>query len=553
MTAPHGLLDSDGDEFDIKDLQYRQRTLGKIRAGTYDDTGKGRPVRSDTFIITSPYQHFVEAAAAAYGTPVEEWQPQGSGGAQWRTVTDEIALDAILPPMPRSPLSRAYEKWGRGIIQRRCDGITLRHTDTPCVCKAQWGDLWWEKAPDRDRCKITARLNMMLPDIPDTGVWLFETHSFNAAMEIKAQVTLWRRAFGPETPIPFRLFLTWRRKPVKGIMTDFPVPAVELRGVSAGQVAEALLPGAAAAGALETASQRAALGAAPPPDYLAEIGKAASRQELTAIWERARRDPRCTVPGAEFEAAGKARMREINAARAEWDELLSSWKGTLQELEAAFTSDYDIPPQQASAEQLKAFLAGLAAEAPQSPPVQPQPMVPQAPPGEEPVEADLVHEPQQPKPTPEQQRPVGAANRQTLTKLNTLFGEAGISGDARFLWLLNNCQVQVTSTAQLTAAKADEAIGKLDQLADARREDLARRIYDVWGDLGGRDDEMVPAVCLWVNSNTRRRNKPPVTLLDEVSNVHLDAFLKALCADPGKGQITPDDYRQTVAAQGGGA
>ncbi|MEV4079188.1 hypothetical protein AB0J43_02695 [Nonomuraea fuscirosea] len=553
MIAPHGLLDSDSDEFDIKDLQYRQRTLGKIRAGTYDDTGKGRPVRSDTFIITSPYQHFVEAAAETYGTPVEEWQPQGSGGAQWRTVTDEIALDAILPPMPRSPLSRAYEKWGRGVIQRRCDGITLRHTDTPCVCKAQWGDLWWEKAPDRDRCKITARLNMMLPDIPDTGVWLFETHSFNAAMEIKAQVTLWRRAFGPETPIPFRLFLTWRRKPVKGIMTDFPVPAVELRGVSAGQVAEALLPGAAA-GALEAAGQRAALEAAPPPNYLAEIGKAASKQELTAIWERARRDPRCTVSGAEFEAAGKARMREINAARAAWDELLNSWKGTLPELEAAFTSDYDIPPQQASAEQLKAFLAGLAAEAPQSSPAQPQPVVPQAPPGEEPVEADVVPEPQQSEPAPERQRPVGAANQRTLQRLAIAFGDAGVSDDARFVWLAQNVSVEVTSTSQLTAMKADEAIRKLEPEIQARRENLMERIDTVWADLDGADD-WPAAVCWWINTQTTgsRRPKRLITHIDQVSNVRLDGFLQALSAPPDAGQVTPDLFRQATAEQGGGA
>ncbi|MEV0236783.1 recombinase RecT [Nonomuraea sp. NPDC050786] len=159
--------------------------------------------------------------------------------------------------------------------------------------------------------------------------------------------------------------------------------------------------------------------------------------------------------------------------------------------------------------------------------------------------------PEQPEPEQPQGRPVGAANRQTLTKLNTLFGEAGISGDARFLWLLNTCNVKVTSTAQLTAAKADEAIAKLEPEAQARREDLKMRVWQVWSDLGGTRNELTPAMCMWVNANTKRRSKQPLTRLDEVSNPHLEAFLTALCADPDKGQVTPEDYRQAVAQQGG--
>ncbi|WP_188197292.1 recombinase RecT [Nonomuraea sp. SYSU D8015] len=201
------------------------------------------------------------------------------------------------------------------------------------------------------------------------------------------------------------------------------------------------------------------------------------------------------------------------------------------------------------------FLNGKTADAPapQAPPAAENPPQETAqPPAAEPV-PEPAHE-AEPAPAPAapeqpQGRPIGGANRATLTKLNTVFGEAGITGNDRFLWLLNNCNVQVTSTAQLTAAKADEAIAKLDRLAQARCEDLKLRIVTVWTDLGGTKDELTPAVCLWVNSNTRRRSKQPVTKLAEVSNVHLDGFLKALSADPGKGQVTPEMYRQAVAAQ----
>jgi hypothetical protein len=542
------------DEGLILDLQHRNRTLGKIRSGTYGvnpATGKSSPQRSDTFIITSEYQHFVQSAEDTYGGIMEEWQPQGPGPAQWRVVTDEIALDAILPPGPKSPLSQAYEKWTKGGVQRRCNGVLERKSGGPCLCKQQYGEeRWWERAPVGQACKVTTRLNVILPDVPDLGVWLFETHSYHAALELPAHVAMMRRIFGTEIPIPIRLFLTQRRITRNGETKHFPVPAIELRGLTAGQAMAALLPGAA--GVLAPGSGPQALEAGPPPDYLAEIEQAHTRNEVVAVWHRAKQNPSLTVSGKEIEAAAKARVQAIDQAVKAWQALVEVWQGTLAELEEAFrTANDGLDPQAASAELLQAFRAAVESEAPQTPPAESKPadMTP-----EQPVEADLVPDDAPAEkadpapPAPERKRPVGAANRQTLTKLNTLFGEAGISGDARFLWLTQNVGVEVTSTSQLIAAKADEAMAKLAPLIDARREDLAWRIYDTWTDLGGTDEEMVPAVCLWVNHNTKRRGKP-VTLLDEVSNVHLDGFHKALCADPGKGQITPDDYRQAIAAQ----
>ncbi|MEU7855177.1 hypothetical protein [Nonomuraea sp. NPDC049141] len=545
------------DEGLILDLQHRNRTLGKIRSGTFGvnpNTGKSSPQRSETFIITSDFQHFVQSAEDTYGGIMEEWQPQGNGAAQWRVVTDEVALDAILPPGPKPPLSQAYEKWTKGGIQRRCNGVFERKSGQPCLCKQQYGEEgWWERAPVGQACKVTTRLNVILPDVPDIGVWLFETHSYHAALELPAHVAMMRRIFGAEIPIPIRLFLTQRRVTRNGETKHFPVPAIELRGLTAGQAMAALLPGAAGMAAMLGAGGQEAIEAGPPPDYLAEIEQARTRNEVVAIWQRAKQTPSPTVSGKEIEAAAKARVQTIDQAIQAWQVLVEAWQGTLVELEEAFQAANDgLDPQAASAEQLKAFQAAIAAEAPQTPPAA----------EEEPVEADIV--PDKPEQTPaappapsaaepEQKRPVGAANRQTLTKLNTLFGEAGISGDARFLWLFNTCKVQVTSTAQLTAAKADEAIAKLEPEARARFDDLKLRIVTVWTDLGGANDELTPALFMWVNANTKRRSKQPPTRLSEVSNVHLDAFLKALSADPDKGQITPEMYRQAVAAQGGAA
>lgn len=554
----------DGDNL-ILDLQHRNRTLGKIRAGTSEPSknGRRRPVRSDTFIITSEYEHFVQSAYDTYGGIMDQWQPQGSGPAQWRVVTDEVALDAILMPGERSPLTQAYETWSGGGVQRRCNGQIERRSGEACLCKRQWGeDEWWRKAPVGKACKPTTRINLMLPEIPDIGVWLFETHSYHAALELPAHVMLMRRAIGTQIPIPVRLFLTQRRVIRDGETKHFPVPALELRGLTSGQAMAALLPGAAGQQAAVNAANQQAIEGSQPPDYLAEIEQARTRDEVLAVWQRAKRNPSPTVSGAEIEAAAQARVQAIHAAGQAWENLVEAWRGTLAELEEAFrAANGGLDPQAASAEQLEAFQAAVVAEAPQTPTASASQPAGKA--AEEPVEADVVEDrptPQQTPPAPappapEQPRgrPVGGANRQTLTRLNTLFAEAGISDDARFPWLAQHVGVQVTSTAQLTAAKADEAIARLHQLAQARLDDLCARIDTVWSDLGGSLGELEAALCWWVNANTRRRNKPPVTKLAEVSNVHLAAFLKALSADPGKGQVTPEMYRQALAGPGGAA
>ncbi|TMR90530.1 phage recombination protein Bet [Nonomuraea basaltis] len=216
--------------------------------------------------------------------------------------------------------------------------------------------------------------------------------------------------------------------------------------------------------------------------------------------------------------------------------------------EEVFSSAADLTAEQAQ-QVTEALNRGDHLDPEQQEPDEPQEDAAQPSAAEPAAEPASEAEPAPAPPAPEQpqKRPVGAANRTTLTKLNTLFGEAGVSDDARFMWLAQNCNVEVTSTVQLIAAKADEAIRKLEPEVQARCDDLKMRIVTVWTDLGGTRDELTPAVCWWVNANTRRRNKPPVTQIGQVSNVHLDAFLKALSAGPGNGQVTPEHFRQATA------
>lgn len=266
----------------IATLQRQARELGRLRTGMFvkPSGAKGRPVRSKTWILTSPSDTYIEAAAAQWGGTPEKWQPQGNGAQQYRVITEAVAIDAILPP--GDPLSQSFEMWNRGGAARRCDGYTELLSDSPCLCVAEWGTDFHTAANKDDVCKMTTRLNVLLPDMPDIGVWRVETHSYYSANEIAAAVDMIRSAAGDRL-VPLTLRIEQRTRVSGGQTKHFPVVAVELRGATAGQIL------AAAAGEVALTSgggARAAIGPA-RPDYVAQAKAAESREEFLAVVDAA--------------------------------------------------------------------------------------------------------------------------------------------------------------------------------------------------------------------------------------------------------------------------
>lgn len=273
----------------ILTIQRQARELGRMRTGTFN--GK-YPERSKTWILTSQAEHYVMAAAAEWGGTVEKYQPQGSGAAGFRVITKASAIDAILPP--GDPLSQSFEVWSKGGCQRRCDGITETLADSPCYCLAKWGDNFHEvkpkpKAPVEDTpCKMTTRVNLVLPSLPDLGVWRVETHSYWAANEIAASIDMIRAAVGPAELVPVTVRIEQRTSVARGETKHFPVIAVELRGATAGQILAATMArgvgGREAAG--ELAGGRTAIEAA-RPDYVAMAVDAKTLDEVREVWKLA--------------------------------------------------------------------------------------------------------------------------------------------------------------------------------------------------------------------------------------------------------------------------
>lgn len=264
----------------ILTLQRQAAELGRLRTGFYDS---GRPQRSETWILTSHEREYAQAAADLWGGSVHEWKPLNGSIKQWRVITNAVSLDAILPS--GDPLNQYNEMWSGGGCQRRCDGITEKLSRKPCICLAQHGEDWY-LLPKGKVCSATTRLNVLLPDMPDLGVWRAETKSFYAADGMAGQVDTVLQGTGGQGIVPVRLTIQQRQVVRNGKTKHFPVVMViprltQLRQALAGPLstAVALNPGA---------SSEALAIEAPKPDYIALAKGSLTSDDVRDLWRQAR-------------------------------------------------------------------------------------------------------------------------------------------------------------------------------------------------------------------------------------------------------------------------
>lgn len=213
----------------LLDIQRQMRELGRIRTGeqVVGTNGRKRPAKLATFRITSPSREIVAAAAEAYGGEVHEWQ--SPAGRQWEVVTTAETIDIVIPP--GQALSQWWELWKGGGCERRCDGYTNVMTEEPCACPVDRAERR-DRAADGQACKPTTRLNVMLPALPDLGVFRLESHGYYAAVELAGTAAFLEAAMAAGRLIRARLRLDQREKKVPGKPTNrFAVPVIEIPDV----------------------------------------------------------------------------------------------------------------------------------------------------------------------------------------------------------------------------------------------------------------------------------------------------------------------------------
>ena len=209
----------------INDIQIRMRELGRIRTGNQVAAGNGRkrPAKLETFRLTSGSKDLMEAAAVVYGGEVVAWE--SPAGRQWELITKTDVLSIIIPP--GQALSQWYELWSGGGCQRRCDGEVETLSDQPCLCPADRTERR-ELANDGQACKPTTRLNVLLPELPDLGMFRLESHGYYAAVELAGTAQFLSMASASGMNIPAKLRLEQREKKVPGKPTNrYAVPVIE--------------------------------------------------------------------------------------------------------------------------------------------------------------------------------------------------------------------------------------------------------------------------------------------------------------------------------------
>jgi hypothetical protein len=168
----------------LLDAQRRLRELGRVRLG---EKGERGPRKLTTFRLTSPNGALLDEASTRWGGEVAVWQGAPGAGVQFEVTLDADELEVFVPPQDIEG-SQFYELWTGGGCARRCDGVTETITDAPCVCEE-----------GKRECKPTTHLLVMLPQLPDMGVWRLTSHGYAAAQEIPATVALLHQ-FGVTLP-----------------------------------------------------------------------------------------------------------------------------------------------------------------------------------------------------------------------------------------------------------------------------------------------------------------------------------------------------------------
>jgi len=258
----------------IRDLPRSFRRLGKIRLGEQvpvmdgsaqatnrDGTLKFRPAKLGEFRLTSPSRELLSSAAGVYGGMTRPWEGAPGEEDEWELYTSTRSLDIVIPPVrindegdvAGGPFMQWNEMWNKGGCARRCDGFTETISGGACasmtpMCPVDPEARHAEASLGR-ACKMTTRLMVILPKVPDLGMWMLETHGYYAAVELGAFMEfLARRAGGQFVEATLRLESRTVKR--KGKTHHFAVPVIELPQATAGE----LLAGVGA---------RRAIGAAP--------------------------------------------------------------------------------------------------------------------------------------------------------------------------------------------------------------------------------------------------------------------------------------------------
>ena len=173
------LCSKGGPTIPIIEIQRRYRELGRLRLGRKSAKGHRTPRNVEVYVSRSAPPGRGRDRVRRGRRRVER---RADRGGTVELVSESAELRVYVPPQDLAS-SMFYELWSRGGVRRRCDGETEYVAGVDCICNRE----------GKRVCSITSHLVVMLPQLPDVGVWRVRTSSWNAAAEIPTTVDLLQR------------------------------------------------------------------------------------------------------------------------------------------------------------------------------------------------------------------------------------------------------------------------------------------------------------------------------------------------------------------------
>jgi hypothetical protein len=225
----------------ILDLQRKGQQIGRLRIGDQvaiikdgEDTGRTRPVKRETFRLTTGSRHMADSAAGFFSSEARPWN------GQWDVDTKCSEISVMVPPRD-AVISQWYEQWTAGGCVRRCDSQHEQLSNGPCLCphaaspddqeeaaRAALRRADMAKLNPPQACHLITRINVMIPDLPGLGVFRLDTKSFYAAAEIADTAALMQAARDRGVFLPAILRIEQRQRVAGGQTKKFPVPVLEV-------------------------------------------------------------------------------------------------------------------------------------------------------------------------------------------------------------------------------------------------------------------------------------------------------------------------------------
>lgn len=277
----------------ILDLQKRAATIGRIRIGNQVPTGKVkdgkpvmRPAKLGAFRLTTSSEYAARAVADLLGGAAQRWESAPTAG-QWEVFTDRDQVSVMIPPSATA-VDSWYELWTAAGCVRRCDGQAEQKSGQGCLCPADQ-TLRATQAKQGRACRMTTRVNVLVPDLPGVGQWMLESHGYYAAVELAGTAELLAHASARGLIIPAVLRIEQRETRIpRGDQAPevrkYPVPVLEvlatLREITAAAESGQRALSASMPPAIEPA--RAALGAGPDMPAPAASPEAPAPAQLLA-------------------------------------------------------------------------------------------------------------------------------------------------------------------------------------------------------------------------------------------------------------------------------